>query len=115
MRCNEGRQVRASWKAREDLTGLILHHDCLLDHSPRRTLSMLQRLSDQMNYSGDVEETELSDKPSDTRVQQPHEKPTEQSTYRCLTGETQTTSPEIASITNPKSQNDGCFVEVHEL
>ena len=47
VRCASDRQVRASWRAREDLTGIILHRDCLVDHSPRRTLAMLRNLTHQ--------------------------------------------------------------------
>ena len=48
VRCIRDRQVRASWKAREDMTGIILHHDCIVDHSPRRLFSMLSNLVNQM-------------------------------------------------------------------
>ena len=47
VRCTRDRVVRASWRAREDMTGLILHRDCLVDHSPRRTLAMLRNLTHQ--------------------------------------------------------------------
>ena len=47
IRCASDRQVRASWRAREDMTGIILHRDCLVDHSPRRTLAMLHNLTHQ--------------------------------------------------------------------
>ena len=49
VRCTRERTVRASWRAREDLTGLVLHRDCLVDHSPRRTLAMLRSLTHQTN------------------------------------------------------------------
>jgi hypothetical protein len=48
VRCIRDRQVRASWKAREDMTGIVLHHDCIVDHSPRRLFSMLSNLANQM-------------------------------------------------------------------
>ena len=48
VRCtNDRQQVKASWKAREVMTGIILHRDCLVDHSPRRTFAMLQCLVNQ--------------------------------------------------------------------
>lgn len=45
IRYMEDRLVRASWKAREDMTGIILHRDCVVDHSPRRLLSLLTSLT----------------------------------------------------------------------
>lgn len=45
IRYMEDRLVRASWKAREDMTGIILHRDCVVDHSPRRLLALLTSLT----------------------------------------------------------------------
>ena len=45
IRFMEDRLVRASWKAREDMTGIILHRDCIVDHSPRRLLALLTTLT----------------------------------------------------------------------
>ena len=59
VRCIGDRRVHANWKAREDLTGIILHQDCLLDHSPRRTFSMLLNLTNQMEPLSQLGNVEL--------------------------------------------------------
>ena len=55
VRCTRNRPVRASWKAREDLTGIILHRDCLVDHSPRRSMALLKRLCYQASIQAGAE------------------------------------------------------------
>lgn len=37
------RKVQACWKARETISTIIVHKDMLLDHTPHRMLSILQR------------------------------------------------------------------------
>ena len=38
------RKVRGSWKAREDLSTIIVDADMFLDHTPHRFISLLKRL-----------------------------------------------------------------------
>ena len=40
------RRVKASWKAREDISAIIVDPDMFLDHSPHRVLSLLQRFQE---------------------------------------------------------------------
>ena len=53
IRCKRERQVKVRWKARENMTGIILHKDCLVDHSPRRMFAMLKNLSQQVQSSSE--------------------------------------------------------------
>ena len=75
IRCIRDRQVSASWKAREDMTGIILHRDCIVDHSPRRLFSMLNNLVNQVEplpiTAGDNETSLLSIEQSQTSVPHP--------------------------------------------
>ena len=64
IRCMKDKPVRASWKAREDMTGVILHRDSLVDHSPRRTLALLSSL-------GHTHQTGICTLPSQAGICQP--------------------------------------------
>ncbi len=47
--------VKASWKAREELSGIQIHDSMLLDHGPTRTIDFINTLNEQ------VEELNSSD------------------------------------------------------
>ena len=44
--------MKASWKAREELSGIQIHDSMLLDHGPTRTIDFVSTLSEQLNYDG---------------------------------------------------------------
>lgn len=74
IRCKRDRQVQASWKAREDMTGIILHRDCLVDHSPRRLFAMLNNLVSQMEppvLLGEHQTPQSSTEPSRSSLHPP--------------------------------------------
>ena len=40
--------MKASWKAREELSGIQVHESMLLDHGPTRTIDFINTLYDQV-------------------------------------------------------------------
>ena len=40
--------VKASWKAREELSGIQIHDSMLLDHGPTRTIDFISTLNEQV-------------------------------------------------------------------
>jgi hypothetical protein len=46
------RMVKCCWKAREDISTIIVHPDMLLDHTPHRVKSMLKRFQQYPDQNG---------------------------------------------------------------
>lgn len=119
VRCTSERKVRANWKAREAMTGIILHPDCLVDHSPRRTFAMLQNLAHQIS-------------PPPSASNQPVQPPCTLSKKECYNDQSETftaqpltedESPSVVvvphdnkekNMTNSEDTAIQCHVEVHE-
>ena len=53
--------MKASWKAREELSGIQIHDSMLLDHGPTRTIDFIGTLNKQVE--------ELNDNGSDKKSQ----------------------------------------------
>ena len=97
IRCGREREVRASWKAREDMSGIILHRDCLVDHSPRRMFAMLTNLAQQTESASLADDDQGCAEPSQIHPPTPDAK---------------AGSSDIAESTTPEQNT--VAVEVHD-